>query len=235
MRFGFIAQYWFLLVLLSLVFPCAAQNSKPTDSPGSSSSKTKKTSKALAKESGLDEGGVVGGFYRNKSLGLSFKIPPGWVLRTEEMNARDEASDETDSAKSSPQGTQKAGESGGRVLLAAFSRPPEAKGADVNASIVVAAEPISAYPGLTEAAQYLGPLREVAVAQGFTEDEDPYEIAIGPKTLVRTDFHKDVGSRVMRQSTLIFLAKGNAVSITVIGGTDDEVEDLLDGVEFTGK
>ena len=225
----------FLLVLLSLVLPCAAQNSKPTDSAGSSSSRSKKTRKTPAKASGLDEGGVVGGFYRNKSLGLSFKIPPGWVLRTEEMNAPDEAEGKTDNAKPSPQGTQKDGEGGGRVLLAAFSRPPEAKGEDVNASIVIAAEPVSAYPGLTEAAQYLGPLTEIAVAQGFSEDEDPYEIVIGPKTLVRADFHKDVGTRVMRQSSLIFLAKAYAVSITVIGGTDDEVEDLLDGVEFSGK
>jgi len=225
----------FLLVLLSLVLPCAAQNSKPTDSTGSSSSRSKKTQKTPAKASGLDEGGVVGGFYRNKSLGLSFKIPPGWVLRTEEMNAPDEAEGKTDNAKPSPQGTQKAGEGGGRVLLAAFSRPPEAKGEDVNASIVIAAEPVSAYPGLTEAAQYLGPLTEVAVAQGFSEDEDPYEIVMGPKTLVRADFHKDVGTRVMRQSSLIFLAKAYAVSITVIGGTDDEVEELLDGVEFAGK
>ena len=119
--------------------------------------------------------------------------------------------------------------------MATFSRPPEAKGEDVNASIVIAVEPVSAYPGLTDAAQYLGPLTEVAQAQGFVEDEDPYEIAIGPKTLVRADFHKDVGTRVMRQSTLIFLVKGYAVSITVIGGTDDEVEELVDGLSFAGK
>lgn len=234
MRLAFVFRCCFLLALLSLV--CPAQNSKPADSSGTSSSRSKKAPKAPAKQSGLDEGGVVGGFYRNKSLALSFKIPPGWVFRTEEMNARDEPDSPADNSKSSPQGTQRAtGEVGGRVLLAAFSRPPEAKGADVNASIVIAAEPVSAYPGLTEAAQYLGPLREVAVAQGFSEDEDPYEIAIGPKTVVRSDFHKDVATRVMRQSTLIFLAKGYAVSITVIAGTDDEVEDLLDGVEFSGK
>jgi len=235
MRFAFVFRCCFLLVLLSVVLPCPAQNSKPADSSGSSSSRSKKTPKAPAKASGLDEGGVVGGFYRNKSLELSLKIPPGWVLRTEEMNARDEAVGETDNSRSAPQGTPKAGEGGGRVLLAAFSRPPAAKGEDVNASIVIAAEPISAYPGLTEAAQYLGPLTEVAVAQGFSEVEDPYEIAIGPKTLARADFHKDVGSRVMRQSSLIFLAKGYAISITVIGGTDDEVEELLDGVEFSAK
>jgi hypothetical protein len=235
MRFGFISRCGFLLVLLSLVFPCPAQNSKPADSSGSSSSRSKKRPKAPAKESGLDEGGVVGGFYRNKSLGLSAKIPPGWVLRTEEMNAREEADSKQDT-NSSPQGAQgTTGESGGRALLAVFSRPPEAKGEDVNASIVIAAEAVSSYPGLTEAVQYLGPLTEVAQAQGFTADEDPYEIAIGPKTLVRADFHKDVGSRVMRQSTLIFLAKGYAVSITVIGGTEDEVEELVDGLSFSGK
>lgn len=235
MKFGFAVQYWFLLTLLSLAFPCSAQNSKPADSSGSSSSRSKKTPKAPPKESGLDAGGVVGGFYRNKSLGLSVKIPSGWVMRTEEMNARDEAAGDSDNSNPSPQGTAKAGEGSGKVLLAAFSRPPQVKGEDVNASIVIAAEPVSGYPGLTESAQYLGPLTEVAVAQGFSEVEDPYEIAIGPKTLARADFHKDVGSRVMRQSSLIFLAKGYAVSITVISGTDDEVEDLLDGVEFSGK
>jgi hypothetical protein len=236
MRFGFVSGL-FLLVLLSLVFRCPAQNSKPADSSGSSSSRSKKTPKAPPKEAGLDEGGVVGGVYRNKSLGLSCKIPAGWVLRTEEMNAQNKADSDPGNSKSAPQGTQRTTEENtvGRVLLATFSRPPEAKGEDVNGSIVIAAEPISAYPGLTEAVQYLGPLREVAVAQGFSEVEDPYEVAIGPKTLVRADFHKDVGSRVMRQSTLVFLAKGYAVSITVIGGTEDEVEELVDGLSFSGK
>jgi hypothetical protein len=236
MRFGFISRCGFLLVLLSLVFPCPAQNSKPADSSGSSSSRSKKTPKAPAMESGLDEGGVVGGFYRNKTLGLSAKVPPGWVMRTEEMNAHnqdDEGAEKNPHPSSDSSAQSKT--TGGRVLLATFSRPPEAKAEDVNASIVIAAEPVSAYPGLTEAVQYLGPLTEVAQAQGFAPDEDPYEIAIGPKTLVRADFHKDVGSRVMRQSTLIFLAKGYAVSITVIGGTDDEVEGLVDGLSFAGK
>jgi hypothetical protein len=180
-------------------------------------------------ESGVDSGGVVGAFYRNKTLGLSCKIPPGWVLRTEEMNTRP-----TSQSSSATQGAQgdTGANNGGQVLLATFSRPPEAKGEDVNGSILIAGEPIAAYPGLTEAVQYLGPLEEVAKAQGFTADEDPYEIAIGPKTLVREDFHKDVGTRVMRQSTLVFLAKGYAVSITVIGGTEDEVEELIDGLNF---
>ena len=103
----------------------------------------------------------------------------------------------------------------------------------MNSSILIAAESVASYPGLKDAAQYFGPLTEVAKAQGFTLDEDPYEIAVGSKTLVRADFHKDVGTRVMRQSTLAMLAHGYAISITVIGGTDDEVEDLIDGLNFS--
>ena len=56
---------------------------------------------------------------------------------------------------------------------------------------------------------------------------------VGTKTLVRADFHKDVGTRVMRQSTLAMLAHGYAVSITVIAGTEDEVEELIDGLSFS--
>jgi hypothetical protein len=147
------------------------------------------------------------------------------------MNSREEQ-DQTPA----PQGTESStGKDSGRVLLAAFSRPPEAKGEDINASIVIAAEPVSAYPGLSEAVQYLDVVTEVPKAQGFEADEDPYELAIGSKTLVRLDLHKDVASRVMRQSTMVFLAKGYAVSITVIGGTEDEVEGLVDGLSFAGK
>ena len=63
-------------------------------------------------------------------------------------------------------------------------------------------------------------------------DEDPYEIAVGTKTLARGDFHKDVGTRVMHQSTLAMLSHGYAVSITIIAGTEDEVEELIDGLTF---
>ena len=235
MRFWVIPALPTVLVLACLTIPAAAQ--KPGDSKNSSSSRSKKPSNAPSSKSGLDDGVVAADVYRNRSLGLGCKIPAGWVLRTAEMNARDTDAEQNQSQNPSPQGSQSStGESNsGRVLLAAFSRPPEARGEDVNASIVIAAEPVAAYPGLTEAVQYVGPLTEVAKAQGFETDEDPYEMAIGPKTLVQVDFHKNVGSRVMRQSSLIFLARGYAVSITVIGGTEDEVGDLVDGISFSGK
>ena len=207
-------------------------------SSASSSSSVKSTKKPAAEaNSGLDSGSIANGVYTNKTLALSCKVPPGWVLRTDEMNAREEQKEAEKEVKkegdaaAQPTSTQ-ASSAGAKVLLAAFSRPPEARADDINASIVIAAESISSYPGLTEAAQYFFPLTEVAKAQGFTADEEPYEIAIGSKTLVRGDFHKNVGTRVMHQSTLTMLSHGYAISITVIGGTDDEVEDLVDGLSF---
>ncbi len=168
----------------------------------------------------LDPGSVTNGVYRNPVLGFSCKIPDGWVLRTDDMNSQDDDSG------------QPASQNGGKVLLAIFSRPPEARAEDVNSSILIAAEPASAYPGLKEAAQYLGPLEEVAKAQGFVANGDPYEIQLGAKRLPREDFQKDVGTRVMRQSTLVALEHGYAISFTFIGGTEDEVEQLIGGLSF---
>jgi len=185
----------------------------------SSSTAPKHTRKPTATT--FDAGSVLNGIYRNKTLALSCKIPPGWVLRTDEMNAPNEEPSDN-----------KPAQSGAKVLLAAFSRPPEARAEDVNSSILIAAEPVSTYPGLKDAAQYFAPLTEVAKAQGFTIDEEPYESAVGAKTLVRGDFHKDVGSRVMHQSTLALLSHGYAISITLIAGTEDEVEDLISSLSF---
>jgi hypothetical protein len=234
------------VILLGLVTPpplSAAQSPAP--------SAPKHIAKPVATgNSTLDAGTVTNGAYRNKALGLLCRIPAGWVLRTDEMNAQDDAEDSSNQSSadadapgkvtnaqkdSLPQGTQgstKNATANGRVLLAAFSRPPEARAEDVNSSIVIAAERAETYPGLKEAAQYLGPLEEVAKAQGFSVVEEPYEFVVGAKTLPREDFQKEVGTRVMRQSTLVLLARGWAVSITFIGGTDDEVEELVQGLSF---
>jgi len=212
-----------LLMTVSLASIANAQDS-------SSSSTPKPTKKAATPvESTLDSGSIANGVYRNKTIALSCKIPEGWVLRTEEMNAGAENSPEK---KDSP---DSASSVGAKVLLAAFSRPPEARAEDVNSSILIAAEPTASYPGLKDAAQYFGPLTEVAKAQAFTIDEDPYEIAVGTKTLVRGDFHKDVGTRVMHQSTLAMLSHGYAISITIIAGTEDDVEELIDGLTFSSS
>jgi hypothetical protein len=168
---------------------------------------------------------VAGSVYRNQTFGFSCKIPAGWVLRTEEMNAQD--------SQETPQpGKSATAAASGRVLLAAFSRPPEARAEDVNGSILIAAESAAAYPGLKDAAQYIGPVTEVAKAQGFDVVEEPYEFPVGTRTLVRGDFQRNVGSRVMRQSTLVMLARGYAISFTFIGGTEDDVDELVEGLSL---
>jgi hypothetical protein len=221
-------RFFFILICLALP-PAALHAQTKTEAPSSSS--VKQAKKPAPTDSGIADGTVTDGVYRNKTLALSCKIPPGWVLRTDEMNAMEEKK-EAEKEKDNSNPTPAAPSTGAKVLLAAFSRPPEARAEDVNASILIAAEPAAAYPGLKDAAQYFFPITEVAKAQGFTPDEDPYDIALGTKTLVRADFHKNVGTRVMRQSTLVMLAHGYAISITVIGGTEDEVEDLIDALTF---
>jgi hypothetical protein len=171
-----------------------------------------------------DPGSISNGVYRNSALGFACKIPAGWVVRTDEMNRQELEDEKEDAGKNANQG--------GRVLLAAFSRPPEARAAEVNSSILIATESTSLYPGLKDAAQYFGPITEVAKARGFDVDQEPYEFAVGMKRLIRGDFEKDVGTRVMRQSTLVMLARGCAVSFTFIGGTEDEVEGLMAGLSF---
>jgi hypothetical protein len=213
-----------------VIHAATAMAQSPVSGSHSSQPASQTSKKTAHSDSSLDPGTVTNGVYRNKTLGFTCKIPPGWVLRTDEMNARDdENAADTDAAKAAP---EPASNAAAKVLLAAFSRPPYAKGDEVNSAILIAAESAAAYPGLKDAVQYFEPLTEVAKAQGFSVDAEPYEIAIGSKTLVRGDFHKDAGSRVMRQSTLAMLSHGYAVSITVIAGTDDEVEELIDGLDF---
>ncbi|MGA2856890.1 MAG: hypothetical protein ABSE40_08480 [Candidatus Sulfotelmatobacter sp.] len=230
----------FLVIVLAAV---AVPHRMLAQSSSTSSSAKHATKPTAPNGSGIDPGSLSNGVYRNKTLGFTCKIPDGWVLRTDEMNAPDESSAQPPAADKTsnesqppaipknPQAPPTRAQSA-RVLLAAFSRPPQVRSQEVNASIVIAAEPVATYPGLTDALQYLGLLTEVAQAQGFTMDEDPYEIAIGTKKLVRGDSHKDVGTRVMRQSTLAMLQHGYAVSFTVIAGTDDDLEELIDGLDF---
>lgn len=234
----------FLRGLIVALLAAAALRGQPlaqSPSPSSPSSSSKHVRKpGAAAVSPLDAGSVKDGVYRNQSLGFSCKIPPGWVLRTEEMNAGDEnePSDarEADPQKDSPAQAKAieatAHKADGRVLVAGFSRPPQAAGGDVNSSILIAAESVSAYPGLKEAAQYFGPVTEVAKGQGFAVANEPYEFPVGAKTVVREDFQKNVGSRLMRQSTLVVLAHGYAVSFTFIAGTEEDVEDLINGLSF---
>lgn len=164
-----------------------------------------------------DPGAITNGVYRNATFGFTYKLPFGWVDRTQEMT------DDADELKKSI------------LLLAVFERPPEATGDTVNSAVVVAAEAVSSYPGLRNAEQYFGPLTELTKSKGLKVVNEPYEYPVGAKQLVRGDFSKPLGNLTMHQSTLVMMEKGYVVSFTFIGGSDDEVDGLVEGLSFGGK
>jgi len=151
--------------------------------------------------------------FHNQAFGFSFKIPFGWVDRTQSMQ------EGTQSEKS-------------KVLLSIFERPPEAGESGVNSAVVIAAEAVSSYPGLKTATDYFGPLTELTTSKGFKVAEEPYPFDVGTKQLTRSDFSKGSGGHTMYQATLVTLVKGYAVSFTFLGETKDEVDTLVDRLAF---
>ncbi len=106
----------------------------------------------------LQQGSLHDGLYRNPSFGFSYKIPYGWVDRTDRM--RDDSKDPSQ----------------GLVLLAVFERPPEVEDSTINSGLLIAAESVSSYPGLKTAADYFGPLEEVTAAKGLKIIDEPYAV-----------------------------------------------------------
>ena len=161
-----------------------------------------------------DLGTLSNGAYRNSTFSFSYKVPYGWVERTEQMR------------KDTPPGSKSL------LLLAVFERPPEAKGDTVNSAVVFSAEPVSAYPGLKTADDYFDPLTEVTTGKGFKVTEEPYEFEVGTKKLVRGDFKKDLGNLSMYQASLVMIQKGYIVSLTFIADSEDELEAMIMDLNF---
>ena len=206
------AQYSIAALTLLLSTPLATPQT--SDPARQSSSKSSIKSSAPAKTSTPDLGTVADGTYRNTFFGFSYKIPFGWVERTEDMR------DDGEAGKS-------------LVLLAVFERPPEATGNTVNSAVAIAAESVSSYPGLKTAADYFGPLTEVTLSKGFKLVNEPFDFSRGANPLVRGDFSKEVGTLTMHQSSVVEFKKGYVVSFTVIGGSADEVDELLEKLSFS--
>jgi hypothetical protein len=162
-----------------------------------------------------EAGAISGGVYRNFAFGFSYKLPYGWVDRTANMQG--------DSAEAATS----------RVLLTIFERPPEATGDSINSAVVIAAEPLSA--GAKTAAEYLAALTAVSIAKGAKTDGDPHEFSVGTTRLVRGDFSKTRGTLTMRQTSLVWLQKGYAVSFTFIAGSEDEVSELIEKLSFATR
>jgi hypothetical protein len=161
--------------------------------------------------------------YQNAPLGFRYEVPYGWVNRTIQMHEGSEPS------KS-------------EILLAVFERPPEAAGDTINSAVVIAAESASSYPGLKNAEDYLDPLNELASQHGFKPEGDPMDVQIDSRQLLRADFSKTLGAGTsagtskekltMRQCTLVLLTRGEIVSFTFIAGSEDELDNLMEGLHF---
>jgi hypothetical protein len=152
--------------------------------------------------------------FRNTTVGFRFQIPYGWVDRTKDLQAGHEAGKAD-------------------VLLAVFERPPEATGDTVNSAVLIASESASSYPGIKRVKDYLGPLAELAKAKGFKADGEPYEVDVESRQLMRADFVKTLNDQLtMHQCTLILLAKSQIVSFTFIAGSEDDLDELMDGLHF---
>jgi hypothetical protein len=75
----------------------------------------------------------------------------------------------------------------------------------------------------------------VSIAKGVKTDGDPHEFSVGTTRLVRGDFSKPRGTLTMRQTSLVWLQKGYAVSFTFIAGSEDEVSELIEKLSFATR
>jgi hypothetical protein len=176
---------------------------------------------------------------RCPKFGFTYQVIFGWVDRTADMQQDEDLPDqsanaEPPSATSAPATDQSkpASSDSSKTLLAVFERPPGATGDTINSAVVIAAEPLANYHGIKTAADYLNPISELAENRGFKVVNQPYTFAIGTKQLARADFNKERGKLMMWQSSLVMIEKGYIVSFTFIGGSEDEVNDLIGGLNF---
>lgn len=189
-----------------LIFTVLAQNGTASSAASSATG-----SKSAAPAVTPDEEAQL---YRHGVLGFRYQIPYGWVNRTKEMRA---------------------GNDGGKgdVLLAVFEHPPEVTGDGINSAVVIAVESAAAYPRLKTVEDYFGPLTELVTAKGFKPDGDVYTVEVESRHLLRADFVKPRGVKLtMHQCTLAMLTKGQIVSFTFVAGSDEEIDELMDGLHF---
>jgi len=190
-------------------------------------------------------------------FGFTYKIPIAWVDRTRDIEGFEKPGEEApdQDAKSSRahegeanrannditgqeqfgRGSEQSSAGGGKsqTLLAIFERPPEAPGETINSAVVFVAESRDVYPQVKTAADYFGAISDLAEQQGLKATSDPYAFAIGAKQLVREDFGGQRGKLPIFQSTLAIIEHGEIVSFTFVGGSEDEVDELIDRLTFT--
>lgn len=176
---------------------------------------------------------------RCPKFGFTYKLPFGWVDRTEEMQQDADSVPQAPDVSGDPEKPDSAKEKNAatpsqnsETLLAVFERPPGAPGDTINSAVVITAESLANYPKTKTAADYFGAISELAEQRGFTVVNQPHTFSIGTKQLVRGDFSKERGKLIMYQSSLVIMDKSYFVSFTFVGGSEDEVEELIENLSF---
>jgi hypothetical protein len=199
-----------------------------------------------ASKGGPNCGPVTGQALKCPQFGFTYKVPFGWVDRTQTMQSPQSAEATEDHAAENAGTSEGAASptSGGsnskqpsnlstaQTLLAVFERPPGATGESVNSAVVIATEPRENYPQVKTAADYFGPISDLAANRGFKALSDPYTFSVGGRQLVREDFSAEHGKLNISQSSLVMFAKGQIVSFTFISGKEDDVEELISNLSF---
>jgi hypothetical protein len=217
----------FFILIAPLAFVVAAlpaQTHKPASSP-----KTTADEKC---------GPLADQVLRCPKFGFTYKVIFAWVDRTADMQQDESLPDQsTNAAPTNPtSGTsdqpKPASSASSETVLAVFERPPAAPGDTINSAAVIAAEPLANYHGIKTAADYLNPISELAEQRGFKAANQPYAFSLETKQLARADFSKERGKLTMWQSSLVMIDKGYIVSFTFVGGSQDEVDDLIANLAF---
>jgi hypothetical protein len=171
-------------------------------------------------------------------FGFRYKVIFGWVDRTADMQQDESLPEQSASDPSKPTSPaadqpKPASSVSSKTLLAVFERPPGAPGETINSAVVIAAEPLANYHGIKTAADYFSPITELAEQRGFKVINEPHVFAVGAKRLVRGDYSKERGKLTMWQSSVVMIEKGYIVSFTFVGGSEDEVNDLISDLVFS--
>jgi hypothetical protein len=186
--------------------------------------------------------------FKCPKFGFTYNVPFGWVERTQEMqdsNVDAEAMPDSKESDAKPNGAAdsaaekdspgaEAAPSSGKseILLAVFERPPQAAGETINSAVVIAAESRANYPSVKTAADYFGPIGDLAGQRGLKALSEPYTFSTGSRQVVREDFTGERGKLSMWQSSLVAIEKGQIVSFTLVAGSEDEIEELIENLKF---
>jgi hypothetical protein len=174
-------------------------------------------------------GPLVEGILKCQRFGFTYKTIVGWVDRTDDMQPEADAGAPSGNEAGNPKGDKS------ETLLAVFERPPAAPGDTINSAVVIVAESLADYHGIKTAADYFGPITELAEQRGFKVENEPDVFSVGVKQLVRGDFSKPRGTLTMWQSSLVMIEKGYIVSFTFVGGSEDEVNELIGNLSFGAR